>query len=168
MSLHVVPKSETRYLSCTETAELLRKALKEAFPKVKFGVRSKRYSGGASISVRWTDGPRTARVQAITDRFEGAAMDASTDCKIYRTSLLEGQKVHFGSDFIFAYRDISRQEEKVAEAATLIRQRCHLDEQERFGSLHLSELARMLVRDHDAEEPIEQAFRRVVLHESQG
>lgn len=41
----------TKYLSCAETAKLIRQALKEAFPDMKFGVRSKTYSGGASIDV---------------------------------------------------------------------------------------------------------------------
>ena len=41
----------TRYLTCAETAKLVRKALKEAFPDVKFSVRSNVYSGGASLSV---------------------------------------------------------------------------------------------------------------------
>lgn len=37
-----------KYLSCAETAKLLRQALKESFPGVKFSVRSSVYSGGAN------------------------------------------------------------------------------------------------------------------------
>ena len=44
---------ETKYLSCAETAKLVRTALKKNFPGVKFSVRSSVYSGGASIDVSW-------------------------------------------------------------------------------------------------------------------
>lgn len=35
-----------KYISCKDTAVMMRKALKEAFPGVKFSVRSDVYSGG--------------------------------------------------------------------------------------------------------------------------
>lgn len=35
-------------LTTAETAKLLRAELKRVFPRVTFGVRSKRYSGGSS------------------------------------------------------------------------------------------------------------------------
>jgi hypothetical protein len=41
--------SNTQYLSCAETAKLVRAALKESFPGVKFSVKSSTYAGGASI-----------------------------------------------------------------------------------------------------------------------
>ena len=41
----------TKYFTCAETAKLIRQSLKEAFPGVKFSVRSSTYSGGASIDV---------------------------------------------------------------------------------------------------------------------
>ncbi|WP_338423309.1 LPD29 domain-containing protein, partial [Xylella fastidiosa] len=47
----------TKYLTCAETAKLVRKALKESFPDIKFSVKSSNYSGGASIRVSWIDGP---------------------------------------------------------------------------------------------------------------
>lgn len=71
----------TRYLSCAETARLVRKALKDAFPSTKFGVRSSNYAGGASIRVCWADGPTTARVQEVTSQFAGGGFDGSIDMK---------------------------------------------------------------------------------------
>ena len=56
----------TKYFTCAETAKLIRQSLKEAFTGVKFSVRSSTYSGGASISVSWTDGPNAAQVESIT------------------------------------------------------------------------------------------------------
>lgn len=97
----------SRYLSCAETAKLIRQALKESFPGVKFGVRSKTYSGGASITVRWQDGPNSQQVKAVTDRFEGAYFDGQIDYKGYRNHLLDGKPVSFGANFIFAEREYS-------------------------------------------------------------
>lgn len=48
--------ADRKYLSCAETAKLVRQSLKEAFPKVKFSVKSSTYSGGASIRAYWLDG----------------------------------------------------------------------------------------------------------------
>ena len=42
-----------RYLTCAETAKLIRKDLKKNFPKIKFSVMSNTYSMGASIRVNW-------------------------------------------------------------------------------------------------------------------
>lgn len=66
-----------RYLSCAETAKLVRQALKEAFPGVKFGVRSSTYSGGM------------------------------TDYKGSCYALYQGEQTRFGADFIFCERDYS-------------------------------------------------------------
>jgi Large polyvalent protein associated domain 29 len=71
-------------LSCAETAKLVRKALKTAFPGVKFSVRSSTYSGGASIRVGWTDGPTSKEVEAITGKFSGAGFDGMIDLKYHK------------------------------------------------------------------------------------
>jgi hypothetical protein len=71
----------TRYLGVAETAKLIRKALKDAFPATKFGVRSKSYSGGASINVTWTDGPTVKLVNSIAKQFEGGGFDGMIDLK---------------------------------------------------------------------------------------
>lgn len=68
-----------RYLSCAETAKLMRGALKAKFPGVKFSVRSHVYSGGASINVNWTDGPTEAMVEEVTKSFAGGGFDGMID-----------------------------------------------------------------------------------------
>jgi len=73
----------TRYLSCAETAKLVRVALKARFPGQKFSVRSSNYAGGASISVGWTDGPTTKEVDEILNRYEGKSFDGSIDMGCY-------------------------------------------------------------------------------------
>lgn len=74
---------EKKYLTCAETAKLIRKDLKANFPGVKFSVRSDTYSMGASIRVKYTDGPAEADVKAVTDKYVGAGFDGMIDLKFY-------------------------------------------------------------------------------------
>jgi conjugative element/phage-associated large polyvalent protein len=127
--------SEKTYLTCAETAKLVRKALKDAFPGVKFSVRSSTYSGGASITVGWTDGPTSDAVSKVTGLFSGADFDGMIDLKVYATHWLHpdgtvtlakrpgttgsftevigdpvgpsAKLVHFGADFVFTRREVS-------------------------------------------------------------
>ena len=87
---------EKDYLSCAETAKLVRVALKEKFPGVKFSVRSSTYSGGASIRVGWVDGPTAKDVESVTRRYTGGIVtargqpdfDGMIDLKTYNDSWL--------------------------------------------------------------------------------
>lgn len=80
--------NSTKYLSVAETAKLVRQALKKAFPGVKFSVRSQSYAGGASIDIRWTNGPTVKMVDAVADQFSGADFDGMIDMKIHNDSWL--------------------------------------------------------------------------------
>lgn len=53
-----------------ETAKLIRKELKQQFPKVKFSVRTSTYSMGASIDIRWTDFPTEKLVMKAIEKYE--------------------------------------------------------------------------------------------------
>jgi hypothetical protein len=97
----------TKYFSCAETAKLVRAALKEAFPGVKFSVRSSVYSGGASINVNYVDGPSYDQVKRVVGMFEGSYFDGMNDYKGSNYSSLDGQEVRFGADFIFVNRSFS-------------------------------------------------------------
>lgn len=106
-------KTERNHLSCAQTAKLVRLCLKEAFPGVKFSVRSDQYSMGASIDVRWEDGPCEAQVDPIVDRFRGAYFDSMEDCKGRRYAMMTTEagleQVSFGADFIHLNRRHSDQ-----------------------------------------------------------
>lgn len=73
---------QTHYLSCAETAKLVRAALKKSFPATRFSVRSNSYAGGASIDVSWLDGPTDEMVRHVARAFMGARFDGSIDLKI--------------------------------------------------------------------------------------
>ncbi len=147
---------ETEYLSCADTAKLVRQALKAVFPSVKFSVRSKVYSGGASIDVSWTDGPRTKTVEAVAGQFAGADFDGMVDLKVYNTHYIapngspvlghrpstngsfeeinggipdvEGvRRVHFGADFIFCSRRLAQEEWLTEQARTMILSGCKIE-----------------------------------------
>lgn len=115
-----------RYVSCVDTAKLVRKALKAEFPSTKFSVRSSSYSGGASIDVSWTDGPTGAQVDAVTFLYRGATFDGMIDLKSHHDTILSTEDgfevVHFGADYIHGQRGISpewrrRLEAEVCECA---------------------------------------------------
>lgn len=89
---------QSTYLSAAETAKLLRKQLKLKFPGIKFSVRSKTYSLGASIDISWTDGPTTNQVEPVTNPFAGAGFDGMIDLKYHSTSwLMPDGSVSFAS-----------------------------------------------------------------------
>lgn len=96
-------------ISCTNTAKLIRQALKEAFAGVKFSVRSHVYAGGASIIVEWHDGPNVAQVETVTVRFEASYFDGMIDYKGAIYHMLDGQPVRFGADFIRCNRGHSKE-----------------------------------------------------------
>lgn len=96
-----------KYLTCAETAKLVRAALKEAFPGVRFSVKSDVYSGGASINIKYTDGPTCKQVKAVAQMFEGSYFDGMTDYKGSNYGSLDGEEVRFGADFIFVNRYFS-------------------------------------------------------------
>jgi len=78
----------TEYLSVTETAKLVRQVLAKQFPTTEFSVRSKKYSGGASIDIRWTDGPAEREIEPFVKQFEGADFDGMIDLKTYSSHYL--------------------------------------------------------------------------------
>ncbi|HEV2530939.1 LPD29 domain-containing protein [Phenylobacterium sp.] len=131
--------AETRYLSCAETAKLIRTALKEAFPAVKFSVRSDTYSGGASIHVTYTDGPAVADVERIANTFQGGYFDGMTDYKgghVHALASAPNEPVHFGADFVFVRQEISDPHRAATLAALALLtdlERNHLEARLRIG-----------------------------------
>ena len=95
--------STPRMIPATECAKLVRKTLKEKFPNTKFSVRTHKYAGGASVDVHYHD--RNLPEQEVTEvvsKFQGASFDGMTDSMSYHDSTLNGEKVWYGANFVFA------------------------------------------------------------------
>jgi hypothetical protein len=69
----------TPHLDTADAAACIRAALKRSFPKTKFSVKVRRYSGGSSINIDWVDGPIASLVEDIAERFQGQNFDGSID-----------------------------------------------------------------------------------------
>jgi DNA-binding CsgD family transcriptional regulator len=100
-----VPKPSRR-LDAKELAALVRKALKQSFPGVKFSVRTDRYSMGSSVNVSWTDGPTSNQVDEILDIYRDVDGTRNDDTEIMRCNALDGEPVRFGS-YVFGHRQHS-------------------------------------------------------------
>lgn len=70
--------------SATHAAVNIRRALKLAFPGIKFAVKTRYASCMSAVEVRWTDGPTVAEVRTLTDRHQYEDFDGMTDCGIIR------------------------------------------------------------------------------------
>ena len=114
----------------TECAKLIRLALKDEFPGIKFSVKSRKYSMGSSIDIAWTDGPvadyssgsnleaavEVRTVKAIANFFSGSTFDGMTDMASTVETLIETGTpespwavVNFGVDYVFANRSFSEE-----------------------------------------------------------
>jgi hypothetical protein len=57
----------------------MRRLLADAFPGIKFAIKSDSYSMGSSIDVNWEDGPTSAQVKAISDQFQSEDFNGMID-----------------------------------------------------------------------------------------
>ena len=94
-----------KYINLKETMQLIRKALKEAFPGVRFYVKK----DGTSVRVRWVNGPSKPQVQALLGRFSGEGFDGMTDMRYSKhvQDTKTGERATFGTAFIFLERAYS-------------------------------------------------------------
>jgi len=65
--------------SQAEAAKCIRKELREAFPTVKFTVRSESFSMGDAVRISYWNGPTTKEVQAITDKYQYGTFNGMED-----------------------------------------------------------------------------------------
>jgi len=65
--------------SQASAAKLIKAELQEAFPGIKFSVTSDSFSMGDSVDIRWTDGPTTKEVDAISGKYQYGHFDGMTD-----------------------------------------------------------------------------------------
>lgn len=95
-------------------AKNIRIELKKAFPKIKFSVTSKSYSGGNSIDVYWTNGPSVEQVEKITQKYQGGSFNGMED--IYEYSHDVFNELFGDAKYVMESRNISDDiREKVAK-----------------------------------------------------
>lgn len=166
----------TTYVTQTEVAKMVRAVLKKAYGKFPFSVRTKKYSGGSSITVYWTDGPTTKAVDALIGHFCGADFDGMTDSKSYHDAETliapDGtiRHIHYANDFIFTQRSISDWDQKVKDAEEYIKAHCDLTpvgHTFQFGNEWLDHVSHRMVYAHDytKSDTLETAFQRGVLRQ---
>ena len=113
-------------MDVVDTAKLLRAALKNNFPGVNFGVRCQKYAGGASIQVRWEDGPETEQVKLIAFLYKGAELNGDyvdPVASIVGTKDGSVQEVRYGADHISLCRFGAMEWEKFEERERLVEAR---------------------------------------------
>jgi len=88
-------KSYPNALVCA--ASNVRRELKNAFPDVKFSVRTRRFSGGNAIEIEWIDGPTSERVDAIINRYSDGSFDGMVDLYSYNSGAAREFTKRYGS-----------------------------------------------------------------------
>ncbi|TFD27056.1 LPD29 domain-containing protein [Cryobacterium cryoconiti] len=112
----------TDYINTKDTAKLVRVALKNAFPRVKFSVRMSTGTASAWMNVSWSDGPTDREVSAVTSQYEGRKFNGMTDGYDDQGSALvafDGEDmprvVRYSCDGINTHRDYTAAGYRVAQ-----------------------------------------------------
>lgn len=114
----------TRTIDIKETTTMLRAALKESFPGVKFSVRKGAGTGSLWLSVSWTDGPTDTAVKAVTSRYTGSEWNLNNNDSYTRNPntllVVDGaelpEEVHFSCAGITTHRDMSEEAQDMMTA----------------------------------------------------
>lgn len=108
----------TNYVSCVESAKLIRKVLKESFAGVKFSVKCQHHT---TVSVSWTDGPTQGQVDNVLNVFVGSYFDGMQDYQGTRYAMLDGVRTSFMSNYVRTNRDYSDETVQKSIDATFIK-----------------------------------------------
>ena len=83
----------------------LKKLLAREFPGVAFKTKSDSFSGGDSIDVSWTDGPKSDEVDHFADWFQDSDFDGMQDLSTCRDTVWP--EVFGGAKYVHCHRHIS-------------------------------------------------------------
>lgn len=86
-------------------AKNIRTQLRDAFPGIKFSVRSSSFAGGCAIDIDWTDGPASDLVEKITSAYSQGRFDGMDDSYEYNRD--EWPRLFGGAKYVHATRKIS-------------------------------------------------------------
>jgi hypothetical protein len=107
------------YTKTSDVAKLIRMELKQAFPGVKFSVKTRRSS---AVDIDYVDGPTFSDVSEVLDKYERGTFDGMQDMYIHDKNK-KGPTV----DYVFVKRDYS--DEKIKMASDFIRNRFKIDQE---------------------------------------
>lgn len=96
-----------QYCAVKNVAANIRIELKKYFPNQKFSVRSE----NNSVYISWEDGPVTASVKAVTDKFEAYSSDVTGDFRDYDPKNFN--LVFGGCKYVFEQRSMSKATETI-------------------------------------------------------
>lgn len=146
--------NEWKYLSATEIAKHVRRTLKEHWPTTKFSVRTSTYSGGASINVRWTDGPTDKMVDSLVGRFQSVSHMDVADLVHHKKVVVGGEEVSSGAHYIFTRRRFSLDHLRGAAAVICVDEGLDPDDleygEDEFNGAYIEEgaLASRMIEDN--------------------
>lgn len=100
-----------------ETAKKIRRALKVAYPGVKFSVTTTTFSMGSSVDISWTDGPMATDVEEITNAFQSCSFDGMTDSENNHGYWYDG-RLYRGAHYVECNRRLSPESVAKIEAIT--------------------------------------------------
>lgn len=86
-------------------AKNIRIELKQTFPGIKFGVKTRSFSMGNDIKVSWTDGPTSDQVNAIIQKYSAGSFDGSVDLYTYEHN--DWTEAFGSAKYVFADRSYS-------------------------------------------------------------
>lgn len=102
-----------RSYSVAGTAQLIREALKEAFPGVKFSVVSDSFANGTSVDIRYQDGPSRKQVEQVYAPFVSGRYNSQEDMHEYHRepttvdSTGKLLRLSYGAKYIHEHRSYS-------------------------------------------------------------
>lgn len=96
-----------KYLDTADVAKIVRRDLRSAFPGTRFSVRTRRFAGGSSVDVSWTDGPTVREVDGIVGRYEGRGFDGMTDSSFFRAPVMVDGELVQTTCWLGTHRDNS-------------------------------------------------------------
>ena len=108
-----------QYITATEVAKLVRTALKEAAPGVKFSVQT---SNSNCLRIKWMDGPSYKLIESFCQHWAGAYFDPMIDYQGANYFELDGVPCSLGSKFVFCNRDYT--DAAVEKAIAQIARKC--------------------------------------------
>lgn len=116
-----------------QAAKAIKNELQAAFPGVKFSVTSENYSGGDSVRVHWTDGPKQKDVDDLLSKYEYGHFDGMRDLYEYDNVNKDIPQ----AKYIFATRHHSEERQARAREEFIARWKFDPDDhaavRERFG-----------------------------------